>query len=264
MSKRSILLGVSSDLSKRSILLVVSTDCADALDGRVFASIPFDRVVLERLKQRTRCFSRAKEAYPDLYETYEFHCLPQWFGTGATQDYDDQADRNKLQPLSYDAEFSEGEPCDESLGDGLDRLEAQEINSLVVPAVELPSTGNLHTECDQLVMSLWGHAFDIVELFEVLATALVKPLRQPSSTVDVWSEGDNCPVQTIQLPGGECRSHWKGVMSTTNLAISTSFSSRSSRTVRTSSSPSASITREYSLPSTVTSNSCSSLVSLSR
>jgi len=151
-------------LSKRSILLGVSSDCADALHGYVFASLPFDRVVLERLKERTQCYSRAKEAYPDLYETYEFHCLPQWYETGKSQRYDDQSDRNKLQRLSYDAELAEGEPRDESLCAGLDRLEAQEINSLVVPAEELPSSGNLRTECDQLVMSLWGDASDIVDL----------------------------------------------------------------------------------------------------
>ena len=73
-------------MSKRSILLGVSSDCADALDGCVFASIPFDRVVLERLKERTQCFSRAKEAYPDLYETYEFQSLPQWYETGKSQE----------------------------------------------------------------------------------------------------------------------------------------------------------------------------------
>jgi hypothetical protein len=151
-------------LSKRSILLGVSSDCADALDGRVFASIPFDRVVLERLKERTQCFSRAKEAYPDLYETYEFQSLPQWYETGKSQSYDDQSDRDKLQRLSDDAEQGEGEPWDESLCAGLDRLEAQEINSLVVPAEELPGTGNLRTECDQLVMSLRGDASDIVDL----------------------------------------------------------------------------------------------------
>ncbi len=58
----------------------------------------------------------------------------------------------------------EGDPCDESLSDGLDSLEAQEINVLVVPTGELPSTGNLRTECDQLVMSLCSDASDIVEL----------------------------------------------------------------------------------------------------
>ncbi len=151
-------------MPKWSILLGVSSDCGDAFDGRLFASIPFDRVVLELLKERTQCFSKAKVAYPDLYETYEFHCLPQWFGTGSSKDYDDQADRNKLQRLSHDAEQGEGEAWDEFLCAGLDRLEAQEINSLVVPADELPSTGNLRTECDQLVMSLCSDASDIVEL----------------------------------------------------------------------------------------------------
>jgi len=152
------------ELSNRSILLGVSSNCADAIDGRVFASIPFDRVDLEGLKERTQCFSMAKEAYPDLYETYEIHCLPQWYETGKSESYDDQADRNKLERLSYNAEHGEGKPCDESLRAGLDRLEAQEINSLMVPAEELPSTGNLRTECDQLVMSLRGDASDTVEL----------------------------------------------------------------------------------------------------
>ena len=152
-------------MSKRIILLGVSSDCSDALDGRVFASIPFDRVVLEWLRDRTQCYSRAKEAYPDLYETYEFHCLPEWFATGASRDYDDQSDRIKLQRLSYDIELDEGATCDESLSAGLERLEAQEINSFVVPASELPSTGNLRTECDQLVMSLRGNGSDIVDLY---------------------------------------------------------------------------------------------------
>ncbi len=151
-------------MSKSSILLGVSSDCADALDGCVFASIPLDRVVLEGLKERTRCFSGAKEAYSDLYETYEIHCLPQWYETGKSQSYDDQSDRDKLQRLSSNAELGEVEPWDESLCAGLDRLEAQEINSLVVPAEELPSTGNLRTECDQLVMSLCGGGSDIVDL----------------------------------------------------------------------------------------------------
>ncbi len=151
-------------MSKRSILLGVSGDCADALDGCLFASIPLDRVVLEGLKERTQCFSRAKEAYPDLYETYEFQSLPQWYEKGKSQNYDDQSDRDKLQRLSSNAELGEGERYDESLCAGLDRLEAQEINSLVVLAEELPSTGNLRTECDQLMMSLRGDASDIVDL----------------------------------------------------------------------------------------------------
>ena len=151
-------------MSTRCILLGVSSDCADAFAGRLFASIPFDRIILERLRERLRCFSRAKEAYPNLYETYEFQNLPQWYETDKSQSYDDQSDRDKLQRLSYDAELGEGEPCDESVCTGLDRLEAQEINSLVVPAEVLPSTGNLRTECDQLVMSPYGDASDIVDL----------------------------------------------------------------------------------------------------
>jgi hypothetical protein len=151
-------------LSKRSILLGVTSDCDGAPDGRVFASITFDRDVLEGLKERTQCFSKAKEAYPELYETYEFNCLPEWFGTGASQAYNDPSDQNKLQRLSYDAELGEGEPNDESLCAELDRLDLQEINSLVVPTVELPSAGNLRTESVQLVMSLRGNASDIVDL----------------------------------------------------------------------------------------------------
>ena len=136
----------------------------DALDGRRLRIHPVRPGVLERLKERTQCFSKAKEAYPDLYETYEFHSQPEWYETGKSQSYDDQSDRDKLQRLSYDAELGEGESYDESLCAELDRLEAQEINSLVVPAEELPSSGNLRTESDQLVMSLYGNGSDIVDL----------------------------------------------------------------------------------------------------
>jgi hypothetical protein len=151
-------------LSRRSILLGVSSNCSEALDGRVFASIPFDLDTFQSLKLRTQSFCKAKEPYPDLYETYEFHYLPKWFGTGASQEYDNQSDRDKLQRLSSDAQLGDCKPCNESLCAELDSLEAQEVNSLVVPAAELPSTGNLRTECDQLVMSLRGNASDIVDL----------------------------------------------------------------------------------------------------
>jgi hypothetical protein len=52
----------------------VSSSCSDALDGSVFASLPFDRETIEWLSQRAQCFLKAREAYPDLYETYEFDC----------------------------------------------------------------------------------------------------------------------------------------------------------------------------------------------
>jgi hypothetical protein len=151
-------------LSDRSILLGVSSNCSDALDGRVFASIPLERETLECLKERARCYRKAKQVYPDLYETYEFHCLPQWYETGTSQKYDDQADRDKLGHFSYDAELSEGESYEESRLAALDNLETQEIQWLVVPAEELPGEGNLRTECDQLVMSLSGGGSPRVEL----------------------------------------------------------------------------------------------------
>ena len=83
-------------------------------------------------------FSKAKEAYPDLYETYEFNCQPEWYATGASEAYDDPSDQDKLQRLSYDPELGEGESYEESLCADLDRLEVQEINSLVVPTEKLP------------------------------------------------------------------------------------------------------------------------------
>jgi hypothetical protein len=61
-------------LNARSILLAVSSSCSDALDGSVFASLPLERETIEWLSQRAQCFLKAKEAYPDLYETYEFDC----------------------------------------------------------------------------------------------------------------------------------------------------------------------------------------------
>jgi hypothetical protein len=151
-------------LSRRSILLGVTSSCDDLPEGRVFASISFDRVMLEGLKERTRCFSKAKEAYPDLYETYEFNCQPEWYATGASEAYDDPSDQDKLQGLSYDPELGEGESYVDSICAELDTLELQGINSLVVPAEVLPSSGNVRTESTQLVMSLYGNGSDIVEL----------------------------------------------------------------------------------------------------
>ncbi|HEX3448731.1 MAG TPA: hypothetical protein VHS97_10790, partial [Isosphaeraceae bacterium] len=130
-------------MSERSILLGVTSNCSDAIDGRVFASIPLDRSVLECLKKRTQCFANAKLIYPQLYETYEFNCLPEWYVTGSSEAYNDQSDQNKLQRLSYDAELVQSEPVDESLSAERDRLDLQENNSLVVPIADLPSSGNL-------------------------------------------------------------------------------------------------------------------------
>ena len=150
-------------MSKRSILLAVNSNC-DVPEGRLFASLTLDHSVLDVLKGRTQSFFKAKEAYPDLYETYEFNCQPEWYATGASEDYDDPADQDKLQRLSYDPELGDGKSYEESLCADLDRLEIQEINSLVVPTENLPSSGNLRTESTQLVMSLYGNGSDIVEL----------------------------------------------------------------------------------------------------
>jgi hypothetical protein len=152
-----------SILSKRSILLGVTSNC-DVPEGRLFASLSLDHDVLEALKGRTQCFSKAKEAYPELYETYEFNCQLEWYATGASEAYDDPSDQDKLQRLSYDPELGEGESYEKSLCADLDRLDLQEINSLVVPTENLPSSGNLRTESNQLVMSLYGNGSDVVDL----------------------------------------------------------------------------------------------------
>jgi hypothetical protein len=44
----------------------MSSSCSDALDGSVFASLPFDRETIEWLSLRAQCFLKAREAYPDL------------------------------------------------------------------------------------------------------------------------------------------------------------------------------------------------------
>ena len=150
-------------MSKRSILLGVNSNC-DVPEGRLFASLSLDHSVLEALKGRTQSFFKAKEAYPDLYETYEFNCQPEWYATGASEAYDDPSDQDKLQRLSYDPELGEGESYEESLCAELDTLELQGINSLAVPTEVLPSSGNVRTESTQLVMSLYGNGSDIVEL----------------------------------------------------------------------------------------------------
>jgi hypothetical protein len=146
-------------LNSRSILLAVSSSCSDALDGSVFASLPLDQETIQWLRQRSRCFLKAREVYPDLYETYEFDGRLEWYDTGAGKEYDDQVDRDKLSRLVEDTE-----PCDDTRRAELDKLNAYEIPWIVIPAEELPGTGNLRTECDQLVMSLRGNSLDTVEL----------------------------------------------------------------------------------------------------
>ena len=131
-------------MSKRSILLAVNSNC-DVPEGRLFASLTLDHNMLEALKGRAQCYCRAKAVYPDLYETYEFNCQPEWYATGASEAYDDPSDQDKLQRLSYDPELGESESYEKSLCADLDRLEVQEINSLVVPTENLPSSGNVRT-----------------------------------------------------------------------------------------------------------------------
>src|SRR6478609_11344642 len=92
----------------RCILLAVNSNY-DVPEGRLFASLTLDHSVLAALKGRTQSFFKAKEAYPDLYETYEFNCQPEWYATGASEAYDDPADQGRLQRLSHDPELREGE-----------------------------------------------------------------------------------------------------------------------------------------------------------
>src|SRR6516165_5875619 len=106
-------------LSARSILLAVSSSCSDALDGSVFASLPFDRETIEWLSLRAQCFLKAKEAYPDLYETYEFDSRLQWYDTSTEKEYADQADRDKLARLTDDLE-----PLDDDRRAELDKLDS--------------------------------------------------------------------------------------------------------------------------------------------
>jgi hypothetical protein len=139
--------------------LAVSSSCSDALDGSVFASLPLDRETIEWLSLRAQCFLKAREAYPDLYETYEFDSRLQWYDTSAEKDFDDQADREKLARLTDDLE-----PFDDDRRAELDKLNRWEIPRLLMPTEELPGSGNLRTECEQLVMSLRGATDDTVEL----------------------------------------------------------------------------------------------------
>jgi hypothetical protein len=158
----------------------VSSGCPDALDGSAFASLTFDRRTVERLDQRARCFLKAREAYPDLYETYEFDSRLQWYDTGAENEYDDQADRDKLARLTDDVT-----PFDDSRRAELDKLDAWEIPWLIVPTEELPDSGNLRTECEQLVMSLRGATRDTVELRWV---CYIKHTEVELRTFDINSE----------------------------------------------------------------------------
>ena len=146
-------------MNSRSILLAVSSSCSDALDGSVFASLPFDRETIEWLDRRARCFIKAREAYADVYETYEFDSRLQWYDTSAEKEFDDQADRDKLGRLTDDLE-----PFDDDRRAELDKLDSYETPWLLIPTEELPGSGNLRTECDQLVMSLRGDTYDTVEL----------------------------------------------------------------------------------------------------
>ena len=146
-------------MNARSILLAVSSSCSDGLDGSVFASFPFDRETIEWLNKRARCFLKAREAYPDLYETYEFDSRLEWYDTGANKEYADQPDRDNLARLTDDLE-----PLDDDRRAKFDKLDAWEIPWLLIPTEELPGSGNLRTECDQLVMSLRGDTYDTVEL----------------------------------------------------------------------------------------------------
>ena len=138
-------------MSARSILLAVSSSCSDALDGSVFASLPLDRNTIQWLAQHARCFLKAREAYPEIYETYEFDCRLQWYDTGADKEYDDQADRDKLTRLIDDVA-----PSDDARRAELDKLDAWEIPWILIPTEELPGSGNLRTEGEQLVMSPRG------------------------------------------------------------------------------------------------------------
>ena len=167
-------------MNARSILLAVSSSCSDALDGSVFASLPFDRETIEWLSLRAQCFLQAREAYPDLYETYEFDSRLQWYDTSAEKEFDDQADRDKLARLTDDVA-----PFDDHRRAELDKLGSWEISWLVIPAEELPASGNLRTECDQLVMSLRGDTYDTVELRWI---AYVKHTDIELRTFDISSE----------------------------------------------------------------------------
>jgi hypothetical protein len=146
-------------MTASSLLLAVSSSCSDALNGSVFASLPLDRETTEWLKQRARRFLQVGKVYPEVYETYEFDSRLQWYDTGAETEYNDQADRNRLSRLTDDAP-----PLDDFRRTELDKLDAWEIPWVVVPTEELPGSGNLRAECEQLVMSRSGDSRDTIEL----------------------------------------------------------------------------------------------------
>jgi hypothetical protein len=178
-------------LSARSILIAVSSSCSDALDGSVFASLPFDRESIEWLSLRAQCFLKAREAYPDLYETYEFDSRLQWYDTGANKEYANQADRDKLARLIDDTP-----PVDDDRRAELDKLDAWEIPWLLIPTEELPGAGNLRTECDQLVMSLRGDTYATVELRWI---CYLKHTDVELRTFDISSEDiDRWPAELEQ------------------------------------------------------------------
>jgi hypothetical protein len=158
----------------------VSSSCSDALDGSVIASLPFDRETIEWLSLRAQCFLKAREAYPDLYETYEFDSRLQWYDTAANKEYADQADRDKLARLTDDLE-----PFDDDRRAELDKLDSWELPWLLIPTEELPGAGNLRTECDQLVMSLRGDTYDTVELRWI---GFIKHTDVELRTFDISSE----------------------------------------------------------------------------
>jgi hypothetical protein len=118
-----------------------------------------DRETIQWLSLRVQCFLKAREAYSNLYETYEFDSRLQWFDTSAEKEFDDQADRDKLARLTDDLESFDDDRRAE-----LDKLDSWEIPWLLIPTEELPGSGNLRTECDQLVMSLRGESYYTVEL----------------------------------------------------------------------------------------------------
>jgi hypothetical protein len=167
-------------LSARSILIAVSSSCSDALDGSVFASLPFDRETIEWIDQRAQCFLKAREEYPDLYETYAFDSRLQWYDTSAEKEFDDQADGDKLARLTDDLE-----PFDDDRRAELDKLDRWEIPWLLTPTEELPASGNRRTECDHLVMSLRGDTYDTVELRWI---SYVKHTDLELRTFDISSE----------------------------------------------------------------------------
>ncbi len=70
----------------------------------------------------------------------------------------------------------------------------------MVPAEQVPSTGNLRTECDQLVMSLRGDASDIVDLRWICylkhSDVELRTTEINSEDIDHWlaeiAEGGTC------------------------------------------------------------------------